>query len=67
LRYRSEPVEATLDSRLSTVDLTTPFEAVTPGQTAVLLRDKQVVGCATISEASHTVPTLLPLAASAHV
>jgi hypothetical protein len=44
-----------------------PFDAVTPGQTAVLLSDGAVVGWGTISEPSNTVPTLLPLAASAHV
>jgi tRNA-uridine 2-sulfurtransferase len=67
LRYRSEPVEATVDSQLSTVDLATPFEAATPGQTAVLLRHNTVIGCATIAEPSNTVFTLLPLAAPAHV
>jgi tRNA-specific 2-thiouridylase len=67
LRYRSEPVEATVDCRLSTVDLAVAFEAATPGQTAVFLENGTVLGCATISEPSHTVPVSLPLAAPAHV
>jgi len=67
LRYRSDAVVSTVDRRLSTVDLKTPFEAVTPGQTAVVLRANAVIGWGTITEPSNTVPTLLPLAAPAHV
>src|SRR5215211_2230962 len=67
LRYRSDPIEATVHCPPSTVHLHAPFEAATPGQTAVLLRHNTVVGCATITDPSHTVPTPLPLAASSHV
>ncbi len=73
LRYRSEPVPANCElptsanGQLPTANLATPFEGVTPGQTAVLMRHDKVVGCATIADPSHTVPILLPLAASPHV
>jgi tRNA-specific 2-thiouridylase len=76
LRYRSDPIPCNLQSAIhpqpatrnpQSVELDAPFEAVTPGQTAVLLRHDTIVGCATIADRSNTVPTLLPLAASAHV
>jgi tRNA-uridine 2-sulfurtransferase len=67
LRYRSTPVEATVHPSRSTVDLKTPFEAATPGQTAVLLRHDAVVGWATIADPSNTVPVPLPMAAPANV
>jgi tRNA U34 2-thiouridine synthase MnmA/TrmU len=67
LRYRSAPIPATVDRQLSTVNLTAPFEAATPGQTAVLLKEDAVIGWGTIGDPSRTVRTLLPLAAPAHV
>jgi len=71
LRYRSDPVPCSLESardvQSAICNLQSPFEAVTPGQTATFLENGAILGCATISDPSHTVPTLLPLAASAHV
>ena len=71
LRYRSEPIPCNLqtadDPQSAICNLQSPFEAVTPGQTAAFLENGTVLGCATIGEPSHTVPTLLPLAVSAHV
>jgi tRNA-specific 2-thiouridylase len=72
LRYRSEPVPCNLQSAVDVqsaiCNLQSPFEAVTPGQTATLLENGgTILGCATIADRSTTVPTLLPLAASAHV
>jgi tRNA-specific 2-thiouridylase len=65
LRYRSAPV--TCDLSPVTLTLHDPFEAATPGQTAVLLRNSAVVGWATIADPFTTVPVTLPLAPSAHV
>ncbi len=71
LRYRSDPIPCTLDNancHLPTANLHHGFEGAAPGQTAVLLRHGTVVvGWGTIADASNTVPTLLPLAAPAHV
>jgi tRNA-specific 2-thiouridylase len=65
LRYRSEPVPCHLSP--ATCHLAAPFEAATPGQTAVFLRHDAVIGWGTIADPSNTVPVSLPLAASAHV
>jgi tRNA-specific 2-thiouridylase len=47
LRYRAEPVVCEL--RGEEVVLAEPVWGVAPGQTAVLLRDESIVGCATIA------------------
>jgi tRNA-specific 2-thiouridylase len=65
LRYRSEPIPCQLQT--ANCQLITPFEAATPGQTAVLLRHGAVIGWGTIADPANTVPFSLPLAASAHV
>jgi tRNA-specific 2-thiouridylase len=65
LRYRSEPIPCQL--QMDDCRLAAPFEAATPGQTAVLLRHGAVVGWGTIADGSNKVPISLPLAASAHV
>ena len=73
LRYRSDPIPASCQPpavascHLPAASLTTPFEAATPGQTAVLLRDDAIIGWGTIADPSNTVRVSLPLAASAHV
>ena len=73
LRYRSEPIPCRLPTanpcRLPSAvcQLEAPFEAATPGQTAVLLHHGKVVGAATIADPSNTVHTALPLAPPAHV
>jgi tRNA-uridine 2-sulfurtransferase len=71
LRYRSDPIPCNLQSasnaQSAICNLQSPFDAVTPGQTAVLLSNGTVVGWGTIADPSNTVPVLLPLAASAHV
>jgi tRNA-specific 2-thiouridylase len=75
LRYRSTPVACTLTPQSATreprqsaiCNLESTFEAATPGQTAVLLRHNAVIGWATISDPSNTVPVPLPMAAPANV
>ena len=67
LRYRAEPVPCHLRPATCDLHLDDPFEAATPGQTAVLLRDQQVIGWGRIVQPSNTVPVSLPLAESAHV
>jgi tRNA-specific 2-thiouridylase len=72
LRYRSDPVACTLnpaagDGPTAALTLHEPFDAATPGQTAVLLRDGSVVGWGTIADPSNTVHFTLPLALPAHV
>ncbi len=47
LRYRSTPVPCTL--RGERLELHEPVWGAAPGQTAVLLRDDSIVGCATIA------------------
>jgi tRNA-specific 2-thiouridylase len=47
LRYRAEPVGCRL--RGEELELDEPVWGVAPGQTAVLLRDESIVGCATIA------------------
>ena len=47
LRYRAEPVGCRL--RGGELELDEPVWGVAPGQTAVLLRDESIVGCATIA------------------
>jgi tRNA-specific 2-thiouridylase len=73
LRYRSDPIPANCqlptpaNCQPPTANLSTPFEAATPGQTAVLLRHDAVIGCATIADGSNTVLVSLPLATPTHV
>jgi tRNA-specific 2-thiouridylase len=65
LRYRSDPIACRVAG--AELELEDGFDGATPGQTAVLLSNGAVVGWGTIADPSRTVPTLLPLAASAHV
>jgi tRNA-specific 2-thiouridylase len=61
LRYRSAAVPATVaagsgDHRRLEVSLGEPFEGVAPGQTAVLLRGKTIVGHGTIASPAESLP-----------
>jgi tRNA-specific 2-thiouridylase len=74
LRYRSDPISAvcrlptTADCGLPSAHLDDPFEAATPGQTAVLLRNDEIIGWGMIVQPSNTVHLALPLARTpAHV
>jgi tRNA-specific 2-thiouridylase len=71
LRYRSDPIPCKLQAaksvRAASCELRAPFEGVTPGQTATFLENGAILGWGTIADPSRTVPTLLPLAAPAHV